>query len=359
MSSDAFELLFRKLRAQAASKEAEDRSHTRSPYLILIQHSTGARVRQQAVSGKTETEESTYRRAGLRTPAENAFRDLQGGALWTKHIAQLMCQDTDSVIWLRTSARQLPRWLDNVPNLQVIDAAKDPFGWNNDAETKSLVNMEDLNSILHAVESHIENMPKTSDGTPSRCGLVIESLSPIVQRHGIPQTLRLVNRLRALHAPILIPIPVESLSSSDHRQLEVLAEAVLSVKGGDAILLRKGVRERENVVRENLAFDIVTVPGGQSNIRLLAAATGEPTKPATATRTEARSHTLEGNAHGGTKSRSKVELRLEEDKEKDRTEPINVDTQLPDTSTPRIFMEDNDPEFDDYDEEDPDDDLDI
>jgi hypothetical protein len=357
MSVDAIELLFRKLRTH------DSVDGKRRPYLFLIQHSLAFQLRQQASSGMLESDETVYRRAGLRTPSENALRDLEGGALWTKYVTLQMCAASDTVVWLRTSTRRLPLWLQKYQQTHVIDAAKDPFGWNEGTDS-STTNMEDLNSIVSAVESLVQKTTTIDDGSPYCCGLVIESLTPILQRHGLDQTVRLIRKLRTIVLSIVISVVRETLSPCEHRVLEDLAEAILCIQEGDATLLRKGVRERDNVVREILSFQIVTDQEGQRNVQLVDADVivhEEPQQPKSAA--VAFIDNKQHRTHSQTsKSRPKVELRLEEgDRQGQQKEPSHRQTpsEPSETSAAHIYMDDDDPEFDDYDEEDPDDDLDI
>jgi hypothetical protein len=58
--------------------------------------------------------------------------------------------------------------------------------------------------------------------------------------------------------------------------------------------------------------------------------------------------------------RARVQLKLEdEDGKTPSLAAATLATSMPPVSAPLIYMQDDDPEFDDYDEEDPDDDLDI
>jgi hypothetical protein len=343
MSVDPFQELFRKLRIYSLSSD-DDKA---KPYLVLIQHSLSFQLRQQASSAADET---VYRRAGLRTPPENAQRDLEGGQLWMKHVTQQMSRETD-VLWVRTNTRRLPSWVQEVSNLQVIDAAKDPFGWNEDAD--NTVNLEDLNTIVRAVESHLETHQ------PCRSGLVIETLSPILQRHGINQTVRLIKTLKRLVSPIVISVLSESLNLTQHMTLKDLAEAVLSIEGGDATLLRKGVRERDNVVRESLQFKIAANRQGQRCIHLLDASDEKPQPddvPADDKPTAENNEGI-GASRRHNYKQTKIQLHMEEDGDGKASQVAAPP--VPQSGTPQIFMDDDDPEYDDYDEDDPDDDLDI
>ncbi|GKZ00214.1 hypothetical protein MPSEU_000974400 [Mayamaea pseudoterrestris] len=358
MSVNALELLFRKLQTQHAKATDDEPSR---PYTILLQHSLAASLRMQAAE---QADETVYRRAGLRTPSENARRDLEGGVLWTKYMTQLLVEQNSNVFILKTSPRRSSTWMQQQSlNVHVIDAtANDLFGWLNEeqgSDSADSLNLQDLNSIVSAIESRVKTLEESSN-TPCSSSLVIDPLTPILQIHGIDQTIRFLQRLQRIQSltTIVVPVNRETLSPSDHLWLEHTAQAILSVEHGDVTLLRQGVRERDNVVRETLAFEIVTDSSGQRAIEMLASSQSGKSKQAESVAVS-KSDTQQTKSKQKSKAaRPKIELCLEED-----VAANNEKRSVPDAETstpqPRIYMDDDDPEFDDYDEEDPDDDLDI
>lgn len=347
---DVFGDLFRKVRIH--DNHTSQSVTTLSSYILLIQYSLSLQKRQNACNDKPSAEEDIYRRAGLRTPSENALRDLEGAALWNKYLTKQMSQETTMVIWLRTSTRRQPSWLQNISNLKVIDAAMNPFGWSQDSSCA--VNMDDLNLIVNGVQLQVEALKR--ENSASCCGLVIETLSPLLLRHGLNQVTRLLKKLSSLVSSLVVSVSTESLGSMEHRELEDMAQALLSLQGGEAVLLRKGVRERDNVKREQLHFEIQSDARGERSIELVEKQADTETNQAPSGEDESAhadpaSTVRHSHPSRNSKERPKVALRLEEEEG-----PRQV---LSSAAAPRIVIEDDDPEYDDYDEEDPDDDLDL
>jgi hypothetical protein len=114
-------------------------------------------------------------------------------------------------------------------------------------------------------------------------------------------------------------------------------------------LIRQGVRERGNILREAISFDVSTSEATGSVTIVMQKKEGdkmdeEEVAPVSTSVPEA----------ANVKQRpGKVKLELEDD-----NAPPASKEQEP-TNRPHIYVQDNDPEFDDMDEEDPDDDLDI
>jgi hypothetical protein len=159
-TNECLEQLFHKLLAVAdinidtdTDTQQQQQTQTRQqqqPYLFLVQHTQSFPTRQTATTA-TKKDEAVYRRAGLRTPAENAKRDFAAGQLWLQYIVNELQQESADILWVQTSSRRLPVWLvqqtttqttavssaaarsSNSNIIQVIDAAAvDAFGWDND-----------------------------------------------------------------------------------------------------------------------------------------------------------------------------------------------------------------------------------
>lgn len=332
-----------------------------------------------------------YRLAGLRTPAECAARDLEGGYLWLKHLTnRLCCEYPSGVVWLATTTTTpatttTASWAAPPAQqrdvLKVVDAASDPFGWDNGCageEESSVANVGNLDSVVERIRDEVSGvLAAAADGegaanTPAApVPLVIQSLTPILQIHGLARTLRFLKSVSSLCCPVVVPALTELLTPSQHRQLEDTANALLCLHGGEAVLLREGVRERGNVVRENLPFRIV--PDADRPGERMVEITAE--KEDVTERGGETVDSLVGKGDEGVassqsaSSRRKVRLKLEDEEVVGRGEGGSRRTGENEASStaaaataspaPRIYLQDDDPEFEDYDEEDPDDDLDI
>lgn len=390
-------------------------------YVVLVQHSLSFQLRQQAATATTATESAVtpssaktkevhdnddettllYRRAGLRTPAENAVRDLESGWLWLQHITNKLCSEYSSVLWLRTSTRSSSHptstWL-TTENLQVIDAASDPYGWDCDPNaneeqeeggsrrsSSSSVQIGNLDTITNRIEEEIRQLQKQQTASDSeKRGVVvpvpsvIESLTPLLQRHGLNRTIRFVRKVASLCCPLVVPILTEILTPVQHRQFEDMASAMLSINNGEAVLLREGIREKGNLVRENIHYSIVVdnKRNGRGGKRIELISEGrEEAELQNETKEVLNDNEGEQSAfdptattkasRGGEKPRHKVHLQLEEDSDGSGRSKLMTGSsttpaaEAPQPNKPRIYLQDDDPEFDDYDEEDPDDDLDL
>lgn len=414
------------------------------PYILLIQHRyTNSHVRWVAATevtsssssgGKRESsgragptvvgrtglaggeEASVYWRAGLRTPAECARRDWEGPLEWLYGITERLCHEFESVLYVRTLTKRPPHWLpparatmeevggvsslsDWRRNLLVVDAATDPFGWNTALKTMDAVNRnDDVHSTatttrrqpnLESLDELFEHLQSTATQEKEsqherqhggRTPLVLQSLAPLLHRHGFSRTLHFLQTLAGAFCPLVVPVEAYALTTAEHRVLEGLSQALLCLDGGDAVLVRRGVRERDNVVRESLDFEIV-VRGTPTT-----AATGSANRSFTSATTSATTSTrlpqcrirllrpprLDGT--GGDVVTDRTQSSRPPPTPEVETiggrRPVALELTIDDaprTSTassthvaaPRIFVEDDDPEYHDYDEEDPDDDLDL
>jgi archaellum biogenesis ATPase FlaH len=282
------------------------------------------------------TDEKVYQRAGVRTPAQNAQRDFLGTA-WL----QLLATEFKKCVWIQTTDT-IPIEPDN--NVTLLNAASNPFGWDEE-EDETFMTLEDLQGLSNAIQNEMDKEKRP---------IVVESLTPIIMRHGVSQTLAWLRLLVKCKTTVIVPILLESLSSTQHVALEDMAQAVLYLHGGDMTMIRQGVRERGNVLRETVLFQVHTnKANGAVSIQVV---NQDDTKEQLATPLLTTAQNTPKLNEGTTASTStsrpeKVKLQLEDDD----TPPSTKE----EASRPHIYVQDNDPEFDDMDEEDPDDDLDL
>jgi hypothetical protein len=377
------------------------------------QHNT-----KSASNTASTNDAAVYRRAGLRTPHENAVTDWQAGScgLWLEHMAETVLQlDTATLrqpsekskanvaatrlVWLQTlpgstSGKRRSSWWDKIQTrhgeqrILAIDCSScqggggGPFGWDNDEEpsessctttTGGSCNLQVLDTVIAAVTERVVVGSKQQQQQP--CVLLIDSLTPIIQWHGFRKTIMFLQRLQAAVQSccrlMVVPVLNETLTAPQHRSLEDVANAILSLSGGEAVLLRQGVRERGNMVRETLPYRIV--PTGETRrIELILSAdpslssslkakgVADDAKGAAAGNMSLSSLTMTDaipqQQQNTAPRRGKVQLQADQGSRNVVVAPPAVETVQP---QPHIFMQDDDPEFDDFDEEDPDDDLDL
>jgi hypothetical protein len=384
-TNECLEQLFHKLLITAESDQ---------PYLFLVQHTQSFETRQTATT--TRKDEKVYRRAGLRTPAENAKRDFAAGALWMQYIVNELKKESSDILWVQTSSRRLPVWLQTATsaarscNIQVVDvAAVDAFGWDDDetkssnessSTTGSLLN--DLDHLATRIENHVkETVAARKQQSPEspepakRIPIVMESLTPLFMRHGLQRTIRFLERIsRTVACPVVVAVRTENLLGVQHQVLEDLAQATLCLRAGEAVLLRQGVREKGNMVRENLPYRMtLSLDSGLTKLQVVT----DDDAPLVSSGLETDSETVapeaapaalqalgvalslaDPNTPAAANS-SKGKMQLQDDDGPRKVSLAEPSAATSASSTANIYIQEDDAEFQDYDEEDPDDDLDI
>ena len=207
---------------------------------------------------------------------------------------------------------------------------------------------EDLQKLVNVLQTLVEKQKRP---------IVMESLTPILMRHGLPRTMVFIQQLVKLNTTILVPILVETLTPAQNRAMEDLAQALLYLNNGDLVLVRQGVRERGNVLRETILYNLHTSDvTGKISLEILT-----------------KEETMKDETGVSVNTASIGELTLNDDKDtlsvttarpgkvklKIENEDSASSTKQEQVNRPHIYVQDNDIEFEDLDEEDPDDDLDI
>ena len=377
------------LRDTAAQSTSSTNTSARSPVSRVQQQ-------QQRQQAKGQEEADLYRRAQLRPPEENAKRCLWGGPLWIQYLTQeLMSSSSNSnLLWIATTTRPTPDWISASSRVKVIDTLTtsllDSF-WEQDNTESSHENHAEehplqtlLNQIKQHFSAHDEN---TKQQQNNFCiPIVLESLVPLVQLYGFSTTLQFVKQLLQCSPSLLfLPALMETLSPRQHQQLEDLAHTVMWLSNhtgqGDLHVLRKGIREHDSTVREiwnfalrplensttatNMPFQLIV--GEQEEEKEDDADENAPEQvnlleeifPERELKPQQQPVEEEPAAPVGTKSSSKkITLKLEDDNEKKGPKQMQQPQQAS-KNAPKIFLQDDDPEFEDFDEEDPDDDLEI
>jgi hypothetical protein len=346
------------------------------------------------------TSPTLYERAGVRSPPEMAWRDLHGSSAWIENIVQILGVASDFVLWVQTlPVRGGHNITPRMHNVETMNLTQDPFGWDAEAEEEITGNnpdMENLDRIVTAIKDRVhalsmqsktQHVPRTH--APSRHSrgfvpVVLQSITPITHRHGFARTMQFLHELQRCCCPVLVvPVSVESLSPDQHWSLEGMGSAVLAIEDGGAVMLRRGVRERTNVVRETLELDFDdpwNSTGFSSTLASQSTRTHRTPRvrrvasSAAAASTLERPEIIKDVTHGATTNpqgpppgKTQIQLSISDDDtpraswRSGRTasnEPLRS-TPFEERKQPNIIVQDDDPEFDDYDEEDPDDDLDL
>jgi hypothetical protein len=323
---------------QWSSSTSTSTTTTPPSYRIAFQTNYSMKIRCQAAESDVENIQ-VYRRAGLPTPKETAIRDISGSRAWLEHLAGLAQKAHCHVVFLQTR-----RTSTTTAHHQTIDLSKDPWGWDaaddDDADDSSPPSLSDLSKLSKFLQQKaLQNH--------SSVVLIWDSLEPFFVVHGFVKTVRFL--LTFQNCLQIWPVRVDTLTGSQHAMLEDASQALLRLQGGDMTMIRQGVREPGNIVRERLPFRL-------EGTKLVEQADKPTVQDETAV--EAPPPKEMGNNNNAVKttsssssSRPKIQLKMEEEEEKREPEPA--------ANRPRIFLQEDDPEFDDLDEEDPDEDLDV
>ena len=285
---------------------------TQQPFLFLLEHSQSLDTR---VCPQPTDDENVYRRAALRTPHENARRDWAASSVWWQHLLR----EGPPCVWVQTTPLR-PRGV----TTRVVDCGCGTDGWHDDS----------LLQDLDALSTRISNETASNN---HQVVIVLDSLVPVVMLHGWSRTLQW---LKQQQQPWVVVLHTNDWTQQQRSQLHDLADGWLWLHRGQATLLRQGLRERGNLVRETMDYDIEE-PSGRLRFRVA----GGVSNGTGANEDDTADAPTEQPIRSGVK---KIQLQLEDD-----------DQAAAKKAEPRIVVEDDDPEFDDYDEEDPDDDLDL
>ncbi|CAJ1930548.1 unnamed protein product [Cylindrotheca closterium] len=315
-----------------------------SSYRILIQSTHGLATRIQAAEAVENPQ--VYQRAGVPTPAETAIRDSQGGYAWLEHLVEL-AQKHNHLIWVATKSQPSPITNklislsnDENANVTVVNVAVDPWGWDDEFKKGS--------PSLHNLHQLYDQLSNVMQQQESSAVLAWESLTPLIAVHGFEMARQFLTSFESCMQ--IWPIRIELLTPFQHSTLEDDAQALLHLKGGEMTMIRQGLRERGNILRKMLPFRL----DGGKLVELEAGDSSPEPDEEVMDKTSAAEKTSSSSAPvpvADTSSR-KIQLKMEED-----DEPKKEESSQP--NRPRIYLQDDDPEFDDMDEEDPDDDLDI
>mmetsp|Transcript_28743 Transcript_28743/g.32866 ORF Transcript_28743/g.32866 Transcript_28743/m.32866 type:complete len:336 (+) Transcript_28743:42-1049(+) len=310
-------------------------------YLLLIQHLTSFAQRQMAASSVGD-EISVYQQAKVLTPSERARLDAYGN-IWVYELATTYIQQ---VIWIETIGGKVPKNCH-----KVISTVDNPLGWDDNNENDNLMtsssNLRNLNDLA-----------KLIDISSYSSGIVIfESITPLLMLHGLHQTTLFLHQLLISPIVVIVPINQEILTPAEHILLEDLSNALLVIQDGTATLLRHGVRERGNFVRDEVIYKIDEHQNNQ--LRLLPSSKQQNVKEnkvSVETKINDHSFMQENVTIPSSPVRErpgKITLKIEEEDDKILRNPTTI------INRPQIYLEDDDPELEDIDEEDIDDDLDL
>eukprot|EP00956_Cyclotella_meneghiniana_P045459 scaffold370116_cov79-Cyclotella_meneghiniana.AAC.1 len=243
----------------------------------------------------------------------------------------------------------------------VVDLASNPYGWNDD-ETEQSSTLNNLQSIADTIRGAVVKVRSTtqqSTDTQRPVPVVFDSMTPLLAIDGAKNVSLLLQSFKQVRtqqksiviSPIIAPVLYESIRPSDHRLLEDIADAFISVnfnndtKNSDAIV--SGVLD---VVRQGGGALGGKLMKGCVHFRIVSDVVNSMNR-----QTNARDQISWIFDH--VEDEAKYERKQTQEAD-DAVKVISTSTEAT-KCKPQIYLDDNDPEFDDFDEEDPDDDLDL
>ena len=240
----------------------------------------------------------------------------------------------------------------------VVDLASNPYGWNDDEteQSSTLNNLQTIADTIRAAVVKVRSTTQHSTDTQRPVPVVFDSMTPLLAIHGAKNVSLLLQSFKQVRtqqksiiiSPIIAPVLYESIRPSDHRLLEDIADSFISVN------FNNDTKNSDVIVSGVL--DVVRQGGGALGGKLM--------KGCVHFRIVSDVENRQTNARDQT---SWIFDHVEDEAKYERTQTQKADgaVKVVSTSTkatkskPRIYLDDNDPEFDDFDEEDPDDDLDL
>ena len=356
-----------------------------SPYILLFQYEcslyqrvTAATTTTTTNKNKNEDDEDVYKLAGVATPSQCAKYQLQlypsimntlfmeSSTSSTNHILLLSCLGPSS---FNTGS--------STTKIIEIDFYSDPCGWDGQ---QNKINDNRIIGSIHQLSLIYETIQQAIQGYHDQKFVMIwDSITPLIQLHGISKILLLLQHLKKNSnsiSLIVLPVSTSSHSSHFHIQLEDVCDAIISSseKASSLKLYRPtSITQHLSSTDSNTRL---SMRGGMSKFTQHVLSTAHPKSSFQPTNNTTNKKTtkdgsstapIENVSSSSNNNKSKtnrVILSHEPDDHPKKVEQQQKSStsslQTKNNHTPMIYMEDNDPEFDDFDEDDDiDDDLDI
>jgi hypothetical protein len=403
-NSTPFQSLFLSLTRPFSSESISCNPYT--PYLVLFQHNQ--HLIQRLIAAEPDQSAQLYKNAGLLTPKETSVKDGRADLFVKEAWRECVKRCSGRVIVVKCSQsidfgcdkeirkNRKNRELDKLfgENGVVVDLFSDPLGW--DADFRSDANVEcssvattfkaqatKLQSVLLVLQEaaqYISSQTSLDDGTTETIQpipIIFDSITPLLLHHGVEKVTMLFSRLKqsvekTIISPIFVPTLTEILPSSGNKILEEYADAILTLNGGKLTIAKRSARVGGMVcgglsgglrlTKDHQHFEIEGNGNNSNGLVLLKKGMESSSKVMKEEKNDL--HDIESgakrlNLSDNTSSMEKNSTqRPILQHEEDKSEASNT-KEVSSKPAPRIFLEENDPEFHDLDEEDPDDDLDI
>jgi len=399
-NSTPFQSLFLGLTRPFSSESTTSNSYT--PYLVLFQHNQ--HLIQRLIAAEPDQSSQLYKHAGLLTPKETSVKDARADLFVKEAWRECVKRCSGRVIVVKCSEsidfgygketrknrknRELVKLFGD--NGVVVDLCSDPLGWDADCGTHAERNtavkafkaqatkLQSVLLVLQEAAQYITLQTSQDDDTTTNTKptiqpipIIFDSMTPLLLHHGVEKVTMLFSRLKqsgekSIISPIFVPTLSEILPPSGNRILEEYADAVLTLNGGKLLIAKRSARLGGMIcggfsgglrlTKDEQHFEIegnglvLLKKGSESSSKEIKEATNDLND----IERGAKQMNLNENTSTEKKSTQRPVLKHEEDKSE-----ANNAKEGSSKPSPKIFLEEDDPEFDDLDEEDPDDDLDI
>ena len=353
-----------------------------------------------------------YRLAGLRTPSQSAARDLAGFGMVLSALQMLVDRSSGrgvrvkvaDAIDLRAGEIRHQPWVRSLHERgAVVDLASDPLGWDGGKDDSiSLKEEEKASSGPRLFPSRLDDLQGAHDaiqaaaasisaeGTTGSIPVLFDSITPLISFHGSENSMKFLRLLLArdgtkrsglrgvnvVLSPVIIPLLVDTMCQLDSRRLEDEADAMVEMSGGTMKTIRRGGGNgKVGGVAGRLVNglqDFYLEPSDDGTRLLLYGSTSPQKGAETEVRKESREEHQKRSPAINTAKEERASIRSSlrdrvgprvrpmlqhEEGERAKSDAASAPSQS--TSGPRIYIQDDDPEYDDMDEEDLDDDLDL
>ena len=228
----------------------------------------------------------------------------------------------------------------------IVDVFSDPYGLSDENNS---IHITDLNSIFNGILQVARNCDYEH---PT---IIFDSIFPLIQAtQSFSEVKALLNRLQNYKSfgPTIIPVLKDVINPQITLNMMEVADANVIIEGDQFTILRRSLHGNNmKIVKEVQTYDISEIGNLIWNID-----TGLKTEhlvideKAVDSKIQDSGDKLQQMSFNCQKSKTKGNLEL-------KHEEVEVSQER--WNRPIIFVDDDDPEFDDMDEEDPDDDLDI
>lgn len=285
-------------------------------YHVLIQHSHN--LQKQRIQSIPTTSQ-LYERAGITLPHHRAIRNIHGYKVLWNTIYNILREDHVFGILIVCNGDTVvcDGWA--VINLCHF------FPQENENQNNTYCHpMSDLQQIATTIT---EILTSKSNTIP----ILFDSLTPIIHYHGIQTTINFLQIIKQHNILLVTPISIDAiLSKNTSKLLEEYSQAILNIYQGQLLLFRKSRRGTGKLMNE--VHEFVIEDGSLTFIT--------------------PSETKEKDGNDDSVEKHDNSLKYEEGQ---RSAISNVS----DDKDVNIFLQDDDPDYEDWDDEDPDDDLDL